>query len=295
MVMLADGKATPKAATVRSASPSNPNMINGRPAPLVQAQASRSAVRAPLPATKTAAPAKPAPPKTQQAQPAKVNTSYAGTAKPVSYGSSSPSSVSSFGGGGGGGGGAADLGGGGGSFDASAAIAAPVPTTETITIPDAMADPTYQQQQTELARQLADFKAQQDLADAQYTGSYNQTTRKLGRNGDKWDPTLQNGQYGETVNANTNDFAGRGLYNSGEFAKSSSNVDADFNSRLGELDRAHTDFRDTAALSARNMASSQEVVRQQALASAVAGIAAKYGINLDQVGRGATTQVTRAI
>src|SRR6478609_7287799 len=283
MVMLADGKATPKAATVRSASPSNPNMINGRPAPLVQAQASRSAVRAPLPATKTAAPAKPAPPKTQQAQPAKVNTSYAGTAKPVSYGSSSPSSVSSFGGGG------------GGSFDASAAIAAPVPTTETITIPDAMADPTYQQQQTELARQLADFKAQQDLADAQYTGSYNQTTRKLGRNGDKWDPTLQNGQYGETVNANTNDFAGRGLYNSVEFAKSQSNVDADFNSRLGEIDRAHTDFRDTAALSARNMASQQEVVRQQALASAVAGIAAKYGINLDQVGRGATTQVTRAI
>jgi beta-glucosidase/6-phospho-beta-glucosidase/beta-galactosidase len=166
---------------------------------------------------------------------------------------------------------------------------------ETITIPDAMADPTYQQQQTELARQMADFKAQQDLADAQYTGSYNQTTRKLGRNGDKWDPNLQNGQYGETVNANTNDFAGRGLYNSGEFAKSSSNVDADFNSRLGEIDRARTDFRDTAALSNRNMASQQETVRQQALASAVAGIAAKYGINLDQVGRGEQRQITRAI
>jgi beta-glucosidase/6-phospho-beta-glucosidase/beta-galactosidase len=158
-----------------------------------------------------------------------------------------------------------------------------------------MADPTYQQQQTELARQMADFKAQQDLADAQYTGSYNQTTRKLGRNGDKWDPNLQNGQYGETVTANTNDFAGRGLYNSGEFAKSQSNVDADFNSRLGEIDRARTDFRDTAALGARNMASSQEVVRQQGLAAAVAGIAAKYGINLDEVGRGSTRQITRAI
>lgn len=244
-------------------------------------------------ASRQPAPAKAAPAKSRQAAPAKTNTSYAGTAKPVSYGSTAPattrsaapSQVSSFGGGGG----ATD------SFAAAAPIAPPVPTTETITIPDAMADPTYQQQQTELARQMADFKAQQDLADAQYTGSYNQTTRKLGRNGDKWDPTLQNGQYGETVAANTNDFAGRGLYNSGEFAKSASNVDADFNSRLGEIDRARTDFRDTAALSNRNMQSQQETVRQQALASAVAGIAARYGVNLDEVGRGQTRQITRAI
>lgn len=218
------------------------------------------------------------------------SSSYSGTpAKTVSYGSSSraSSSPSSFGGGGGG-------------SSIAAPMAAPVeppppppPVREDITIPDAMADPTYQQQQTELARQMADFKAQQQLADAQYTGSYNQTTRKLGRNGDQWDPDLQNGQYGEAVNANANDFAGRGMYNSGEFAKSQSNVDADFNSRLGEIDRARTDFRDTAALSARNMASTQEVVRQQALASAVAGIAAKYGINLDQVGQGGTRTLTK--
>jgi len=285
MAIRADGGATPRA---NNAPPVPVLTARG---PVVPPAASRSTVRAPLASpSKAAAPAKAAPKPSQKAAPAKTNTSYAGTAKPVSYGSSAPapSQVSSFGGGGGGGG-VADA-----SF-AAAPIAAPVPTTETITIPDAMADPTYQQQQTELARQMADFKAQQDLADAQYTGSYNQTTRKLGRNGDKWDPTLQNGQYGETVNANTNDFAGRGLYNSGEFAKSQSNVDADFNSRLGEIDRAHTDFRDTAALSARNMASQQEVVRQQALASAVAGIAAKYGINLDEVGRGSTRQITRAI
>lgn len=243
------------------------------------------------PASRQPAPAKAAPPPSRQSAPAKTNTSYAGTAKPVSYGSSpavsaAPSSVSSFGGGGIGGGGAvADV----------APVAPPVPTTETITIPDAMADPTYQQQQTELARQMADFRAQQDLADAQYTGSYNQTTRKLGRNGDKWDPTLQNGQYGETVNANANDFAGRGLYNSGEFAKSASNIDADFNSRLGEIDRARTDFKDTAALTARNMESQQEAVKQQALAQAVASIAARYGVNLDEVGRGQTRQITRAI
>lgn len=166
---------------------------------------------------------------------------------------------------------------------------------ETITIPDAMADPTYQQQQTELARQMADFKAQQQLADSQYTGSYNQTTRKLGRNGDQWDPNLQGGQYGESKTANTNDFAGRGLYNSGEYVKQDSNIEADFNSRLGEIDRARNDFRDTASLQARNMASTQETVRQQALAQAVAGIAAKFGINLDQVGRGRTTQITREV
>src|SRR6478609_1164403 len=284
MAILIDGGA--KAGRAAPVSPSNPAMINGRPAPVVQAQVAKPVST--VSSTRTAAPAKPAPPKTKQAAPAKPAASYAGTAKPVSYGTAAPapSQVSSFGGGG------ADA-----SFAAPAAaeIAPPVPAMETITIPDAMADPAYQQQQTELARQMADFKAQQDLADAQYTGSYNQTTRKLGRNGDKWDPTLQNGQYGETVNANTNDFAGRGLYNSGEFAKSQSNVDADFNSRLGEIDRARTDFRDTAALSSRNMASQQEAVRQQALASAVASIAARYGVNLDQVGRGSTQQITRAV
>lgn len=260
--------------------------------PVVPPLAQRAtSVAAPAKATSRPVAAKAAPAPSRQAAPAKASTSYAGTAKPVSYGSSSiatPSSVSSFGGGGGGGG--ADT-----SFAAAAPIAPPAPTTETITIPDAMADPTYQQQTTELARQMADFKAQQALADSQYTGSYNQTTRKLGRNGDKWDPNLQNGQYGETVAANTNDFAGRGLYNSGEFAQSQSNVDADFNSRLGEIDRARTDFKDTAALSDRNMQSQQEVVRQQALASAVAGIAARYGINLDEVGKGQSRQITRAI
>jgi hypothetical protein len=268
------------------ASPSNPNMINGRPAPVIQAQVAKPVASV---SSRSAAPAKAAPAKSRQAAPAKPSASYAGTAKPVSYGSApavsaAPSQISSFGGGGG----SAD-------FAAPAEIAPPVPQFETITIPDAMADPTYQQQQALLAQQMADFKAQQDLADAQYTGSYNQTTRKLGRNGDKWDPTLQNGQYGETVNANTNDFAGRGLYNSGEYAKSQSNVDADFNSRLGEIDRARTDFKDTAALSARNMGNQQEAQRQQALAQAVASIAAQYGVNLDQVGRGQQNQIQRAI
>jgi hypothetical protein len=221
---------------------------------------------------------------TQQGAP--VNKSYSGTSSGnYSGGGGSVSYGASSGGGGGGDSSGGSGGGGGGSF--AAPVAAPV--METITIPDAKSDAAYQQQATELARQMADFNAQQTLADNQYTGSYNQTTRKLGRNGDKWDRNLQNGQYGETVRSNEGDFAGRGLYNSGLYAKEQSNIDSDFNNRLGEIDRARGDFRDTAALSKRNMESSQEVVRQQALASAVASIAAKYGVNLDQVG----TSVTR--
>src|ERR1700755_612025 len=281
MALLADGQRTLKAAPAPAPNPPIVGQGGGLHVPV--------SIQAPLPApvpSRQAAPAKPATPASRQPAPAKVNTSYAGTAKPVSYGSSSQASVAPASFSGGGGSSASSAGGGGGGISADATgVIAPVPTTETITIPDAMADPTYIQKQTELARQLADFKAQQQLADAQYTGSYDQTTRKLGRNGDKWDPTLQNGQYGQTVNANVNDFAGRGLYNSGEFAKSQSDVDADFNSRPGEIDRARNDFRDTAALSERNMEGSQETVRQQALAAAVAGIAAKYGVNLDPVNK----------
>lgn len=164
----------------------------------------------------------------------------------------------------------------------SPVMTAPIPAVDP-TVPDAKADPTYQLQATQLARQLADFKAQQTLANDQYTGQYNQTTRRLGYNGKSWDRSIPNGQYGQAMDANEGDFAGRNMAHSGQFANAENNVQQGFNTQLNDVNRARTDFQNTAALSAQNMASSQELARQQALASAVAGLAAKYGINIDQV------------
>lgn len=201
--------------------------------------------------------------------------------------------TSPVGGGGGGGGGAnMDMGGGGAASDFTAA---PVPAMQTLTIPDAMAEQSYQEQIAQLARNMTDFKAQQDLADNQYTGSFNQATRKLGVNGDKFDRNLQGGQYGQSVAANENDFAARGGLRSGLFVKSQSDLDSDFNSRLGEMNRARGDFRDTAALSRQNLESQNEIARQQALQSAVAAVAARYGVNSDQVGRGSSNTIQRAV
>lgn len=164
----------------------------------------------------------------------------------------------------------------------STVMTAPIPPVDPTT-PDAKSDPTYQLQATQLARQLADFRAQQNLANDQYTGQYNQTTRRLGYNGNAWDRSIPNGQYGQAMDANEGDFAGRNMVHSGQFANAENNVQQGFNTQLNDVNRARTDFQNTAALSAQNMASSQELARQQALASAVAGIAARYGININQV------------
>lgn len=164
---------------------------------------------------------------------------------------------------------------------------------ETLTIPAALSDPNYQLQQTQLARQLADFKAQQGLEQEQYKGNYNQQTRRLGRGPNGWDPTIPNGQYGLATRANENDFAGRGMTYSGANLAARGNIDADFNDQQLQLDRGALDYGNTQAQALRNLESQQEAVRQQAQAAAVATIAARYGIDLDQVGLSDTKSVTR--
>jgi len=205
------------------------------------------------------------------------------------------------GGGGGGGGGFGGGGGGGGAFGGA-------PVQAAMDIPDPMADSVYQKQTGELARAMADFKAQQDLAKSQYDTQYGMGLRRLGWDnqegnpsgfaasklgaGGGWSRALP-GAYGTAYNSNENDFAGRGMFNSGLYAKSVSDLNTDFTDRKNTMDVAKADWQSTQDLNAKNLESSQESTRQSALSDAIARIAAQYGVNLSDVTPGKTNQVVK--
>jgi hypothetical protein len=212
--------------------------------------------------------------------------------------SRSPSSGGSSGGGGGGGGsssggGGGDSGGGGGG---GGGFAAPAPVMETITIPDAEADENYKRTVGDLARARADFQAQQGLARNQYDFGWNDAKRRMG-----WDQTAgkfdraRPGAYGESVSANENDFAGRGMLRSGAYVQTLGDIDRDFNDRRSGLDTARNDNVNTQAQALSSFGNSQESTKQAALTDAVSRIASKYGIDLSAVPKGTTSTIERQV
>lgn len=161
-----------------------------------------------------------------------------------------------------------------------------------VVVPGALSDPNYQIQKAALSRSLKDFQAGQGVEKAQYRGQYNQNARRLGYSTSKkkWDPTIPNSEYGQATQANANDYAGRGLTFSGENVKSRNDINQYYNTQLGDLNRGLTDFSANQAQALRAYQTQQEVVRQQAQMAAIATIAAKYGIDLGQVGRGTASR-----
>jgi hypothetical protein len=165
---------------------------------------------------------------------------------------------------------------------------------ETITIPDAEADENYKRTVGDLARAMADFKAQQGLARGQYDFGWNDAKRRMG-----WDQTAgkfdrsRPGAYGESIGANENDFAGRGLLHSGAYLGAIGDIDRDFNDRRSSLDTARNDNVNTQAQALSTFGGTQESVKQGALTDAVSRIASKYGIDLSTVPKGTTSTITR--
>jgi len=277
-------------------------------------------------AMKKAAPAPvSAPLKVQQPmKQAAVPLKQSGT--PVKSSSSSSSGGgSSFSSGGGGGGGGSSSGGGtgssnysgsaGGSFAGGGSVPDPVPVgpvMEDITIPDPLADPTYQRQKAELARAKADFDAQQSLAKAQYDGTVNTNMRQMGwrdsvpksglrkmltGNNDPdpagWDPTATGTAYGQSFAGNEGDFAGRGLYNSGLYAQAQGDLNNDFNDRRQGVLTDQKNWGDTQDLNRRNFEGQQNSTDLAAQSDAVAAIAARLGVNIDQVSPGRQNVIQR--
>lgn len=225
------------------------------------------------------------------------NNYYSGNSSSSGGGGGWSSDSGSSGGGGGWSGGSSG-GGGGGGGGATQAMAAPAPPPppppvyETVKIPDPKVDPVYQQQITQLARNMADFKSQQGLAQGQYRNQYNASLGRLGWNHGGFDNPSAGGwdvnkpglnQYADSTNANSNDFAGRGVYNSGMYLKSQNDLNSDFNDRKTTMDTSRNDWVNTQAQNLHNLESQQEQTRSSSLQDAIARIAATVGVDLSQV------------
>lgn len=165
---------------------------------------------------------------------------------------------------------------------------------ERITIPDARADVNYKCTIGDLARAMGDFTAQQRLQRRQYDFGVNDAKRRMGYVvPQKRFDANRPGAYGESYRANAGDFGGRGALHSSAYLNSLGDINRDFNDRRTALDTARNDNVNTQTQARSTFANSQAAVKNAALTDAIAGIAARYGINPSAVPQGRTSTITR--
>lgn len=126
-------------------------------------------------------------------------------------------------------------------------------------------DSTYQSQLAALKKALADYQAQQGQAKTQYLTSYAGDRKTLGENRTQGLDDLGN------------DFASRGLLQSGLYADSLSDLNSDFDKRQSALDQARAAFLASQGSDFTNFTSEQQLAQQKALQEAAARRAAQYG------------------
>lgn len=126
-------------------------------------------------------------------------------------------------------------------------------------------DSTYQNQLSALKKALADYMAQQGQGKNQYLTSYASDAKSLGENRTQGLDDLGN------------DFASRGLLQSGLYADSLSDLNSDFDKRQAALDQARAAFLAQQGSDLTNFKSEQQLTQQKALQEAAARRAAQYG------------------
>lgn len=176
-------------------------------------------------------------------------------------------------------------------------ISAPLPATfQDIVIPDAKADATYQKTIADLQRTLADYQTQQLLARQQYDTTYNDNKRRLGWNQTTkgFDPNVP-GEYSDAVYTNTNDFAGRGMTYSGANAQAQGNIDRDFADRATQMDTGRANDAAAQAQSLSSFKGQETATENAALTDALARIASRYGVGLNEVPQGSTKTINRQV
>jgi len=176
-----------------------------------------------------------------------------------------PSKSVSSGGGGGGGGSISGGGGGGTGFSSGGQLGtgmAPVPDIGTFL----SGDPTYQSQLAALNKALADYRAQMQDSENQYNVSYTGNTRDLG---------TQRG-LGQTDLGN--DYASRGLYESGLQAKAMGDLLDMFARRQSDLDTNKANFLSNTNRDYGNFQSENNLSGEKAKQDALNRRAAQLGV-----------------
>lgn len=178
-------------------------------------------------------------------------------AAPKSYGGS---------GGGGGYGTGARTGGYVGSTSGGAISSAP-PAPRPPSLADFLgSDSTYMQQKSALDKARSDYLAQQGQSKTQYLTGYTNDKNTLGINRQQSLSDLEN------------DFAGRGLLQSGLYADSMANTNRDFDTKASALEQAKAAFLAQLAGDLTNFTSEQGLTLTKAQQEAAARRAAQFGV-----------------
>jgi hypothetical protein len=126
-------------------------------------------------------------------------------------------------------------------------------------------DTTYQGQVAQMRKAYADFLASQGNDKNQYQNQYGLNVKSLGENRTQgFDDLL-------------NDYAGRGLLNSGVYGKAYSDLQTDYDSRQTQLDTQRQAYLQDQATNLSNFKGDQSTATTSAKQEALARRAAKYG------------------
>jgi hypothetical protein len=175
--------------------------------------------------------------------------------KNVIKSSPAPRVKTSSGGGGGGNGFTSTGGGGGGGSFGPTAFAAPDPNAW-------QTDSTYMSQVAALVKALSDYQAQKGDTETRYNADYTNRTNDLGI------------ERGFSLDANNNDYASRGLYNSGLQAQSTGNLMDSFSRRQSDMATAKSNYLAGLQRDFTNFQSEQDLTKQKAQQDAIARAAA---------------------
>jgi hypothetical protein len=145
---------------------------------------------------------------------------------------------------------------------AAAPVAPAVPTADAFLGKDA----TFLAQQAQLAKAIADYRAQMGQNTNQYNTDYASRVNDLNINRD------------QSVTNQGEDFASRGMYISGLYGKDRSDLLGQFSRRQGDMDTAKANYMSGLQNDYSNYQNDQAVTMTQAKQDALARRAQQYGL-----------------
>ena len=132
-------------------------------------------------------------------------------------------------------------------------------------------DSTFLNQQAAFKAALEDYINQKNQSLAQYQTNYNVQKSDLG-----FDPANPTGLFGHALDDTDNDFASRGMINSGLFADARSQLTNQFKRRQDDADRLFGDFRTNQESDFTNFNKEQGLATDRARADALARRAMQF-------------------
>jgi hypothetical protein len=157
--------------------------------------------------------------------------------------------------------------GGGSSYSSGSSYVAPAPAPPPMSINDWLGqDTTYQAQQAAINKALGDYRAQMADKQTRYGTDYAARTNDLNIN--KQDSQV----------AQANDFASRGLYQSGLYGQDVSKLLGDFARRQADMSTAKANYEAGLQQDLGNYTTEQNLTGTEAKQNAINRRASKYGL-----------------